>query len=160
MTFYNVESPLPSLCPGFMHSVVVRDPLKRAVSQARDLVRWGMLAKGMCSNYTEWKRVAPALFDNYYVRMLDGEKTFLKPLGAVTRNDARRAEDTLSHFTLVTTLANMSNAFGAFGIVVPRRGESSSALCRLTRSDANEFRKTNRWDFDIYERLVGARHDR
>ena len=157
--FFNVESPLFDICDGFDYSVTLREPLTRAVSQARELVRWGLISKHQCANYTEWRRVAPALFDNYYVRMLDGEATYLFPPGRVGRIHFKRAQSALHRFRLVTTLDNATRDFKiAFNITMPMHAKRpTSGSCALSPVDALRFHTDNAWDTTLYQ-TVATRH--
>lgn len=158
--FFNVESPLfGPLCEGFDHSAILREPLARAQSQARELNRWGLLRKAKCANYSEWQRVAPALFDNYYVRMIDGEETFVLPHGAIGRAHAQRAARTLSEFSLITTLPNATDAFArTFGLRMstPKRKPKRTPRCELNVEDRRGFLAQNRWDAALYAQIVGT----
>lgn len=157
--FFNVESPLPSLCPGFDHSAILRVPLDRAHSQARALTRWGMVHAKDCTNYTELRRIAPALFDNYYVRMLNGEAVYATPLGSIGEREYKRARSILSRFTLVATLHNMSDAFDetlSVHIPVPTHSKTSTK-CVFSTSDRRQFRTHNRWDVELYSLVAKGR---
>ena len=154
--FFSVESPLPSLCDGFAHSIILRDPLARAESQARELVRWGILRRHACANYTEWRRVAPSLFDNYYVRMLGGEETYERAWGGLTRDDERRARRVLDGFTLVTTMAAATADFAhSFRLAMTPYAPSPKAAarpCALGEDERAAFRRDNRYDEALYAR--------
>lgn len=163
--FFNVESPLFGLCEGFDYSVTLRAPLARATSMARELVRWGLLARERCGNYTEWRRVAPALFDNYYVRMLDGEATYLVTSGGIAKSHFERARAALERFTLVTTLENATRDFGAvFHLALSSHGGAASRRgrggCELPPADALRFHADHRWDAELYALAMGRERSR
>ena len=87
--FHAVESALPggAACPGFFSIALVRPPLQRLVSHSMELARWGMVLppkQGYCRNYTHMRALAPAVYDNYYVRMLLGEQPTLTTTPTLT----------------------------------------------------------------------------
>ena len=104
--FHAVESALPggAACPGFFSIALVRPPLERLVSHSMELARWGMVfppKQGYCRNYTHMRALAPAVYDNYYVRMLLGEQGMAAPPGSLTRAHLARARHALSTLDLI-----------------------------------------------------------
>ena len=78
-SFHAVESTLPAgaLCPGFFTVTLLRPPLERMVSNSYELARWGLVVppkQGLCRNYSHMRRLAPVVYDNYYIRVLLGER--------------------------------------------------------------------------------------
>ena len=57
--------------------------------------------QGFCSNYSHMRRLAPAVYDNYYLRVLLGERVLGLPPGGITSAHITEAKRVLSSLQLV-----------------------------------------------------------
>lgn len=160
--FTAVESPLPAVCNGTDHSAVFREPLQRAESQARELVRWGLVPKAGCASYDVLARSFPALFDNYHVRMLAGNEIYRLPRGTIGAPHMQRAVARLCLFSLAVPLANASAP-----LVALTRGATSGLQlhatarpgrrCEFSLHAAAAFWRDNQWDRELYHLVLAGR---
>ena len=108
-----------------------------------------------CANYAYLRNVTPALFDNYYVRMLAGEATYLLPLGSITAAHLHVARTRLAGFKVVATMSNASAAFmGLAGISVSFH--DSHRGCKFSPASRAAFMKDNALDTTLFRRVASG----
>jgi len=158
--FHEVESALPGgrACAGFFSIALVRPPLERLVSHSWELALWGMVVpakQGYCRNYTHMRALAPAVYDNYYTRMLLGEQGMVVPLGALTRAHLAHARSALSTLDLIletneprTPLAlQYSTGIANF---TSCRAPRAAPICAMSAEDLARAARDNALDLEVY----------
>ena len=111
--------------------------------------------QGYCRNYSHMRALAPAVYDNYYVRMLLGEQGMTAPPGSLTRAHLARARRALSTLDLVlesneprTSLA-LQYATGIANFT-SCRSPSSAPRCAMSAADSVRATRDNALDLEVY----------
>jgi len=128
--------------------------------------------QGFCSNYSHMRRLAPAVYDNYYLRVLLGERVLGLPPGGITSAHITEAKRVLSSLQLVllsndaATPVTLQRATGIANFTACR-DTTRPARCAMSDEDNERARLDNAHDLALYdyaERLAAQqpahrRHD-
>jgi len=102
-SFHAVESTLHEgkLCAGFYNFVLIRTPVDRMESHARELGQFEMVPWEQCSDLDALRRASPVAFDHYYIRTLLGRDVWELPMGSINTSHLHAAKELLSQFDAV-----------------------------------------------------------
>ena len=189
-TFRAVEGSAPEgqRCAGMLEMLMLREPLARLASFGREIIRWGLVPEphrlrvgtlceaehlsgrecvqrryDVCGNFSAMLALAPAVYDNQFVRTLLGQDVYALPAGGITRLHfiaarARLQQVDVLLLTGANVSADLSHRLGwsvrKLDKMYLRTSAGSrlrSAGCELVGAQRARAAEVNVWDRQLWE---------